>query len=302
MDGIIFDIQAFAVYDGPGIRTTVYLKGCPLRCVWCHNPESQRSEPQIAYLAEKCTRCGACVEGCPAGARRMTPEGVERDRHRCTLCGGCAEACPSRAAERIGRKISVEELVGILEADRVFYESSGGGVTFSGGEPTLQAAFLCEVLERLHVGGIHTAVETCGYFPGDLVEALVGAVDLFLFDVKHHDAEVHRELTGVGLERIGANFRRILERAGSARILPRVPLIPGFNTHTSCVEGIAGFLRSTGYAGPVHLMPYNRLARTKYEKIGWGHRYRHLGEQTEEDLERIAAAFRREGFEGVVNH
>jgi pyruvate formate lyase activating enzyme len=275
MPGMIFDIQRYAIYDGPGIRTAVYFKGCPLRCVWCHNPESQSACPEIGYWAERCARCEACVKVCPNGALHFnnTHAGtdrpfVRRNHDRCTVCGACSEACPNDAMEMIGHEATVGEIVEQVLSDKLFYDNSGGGVTFTGGEPTAQSGFLFEALEALKEAGVHTAVETCGYFGENLIEPLAQRTDLFLYDVKHVDSTRHREATGADAEQILGNFRRILDRVGAARVIPRVPLIRGFNAAPGDIEEIAGFLHAAGYEGPVHLLPYHGWAKGKYQRLG----------------------------------
>jgi pyruvate formate lyase activating enzyme len=203
--------------------------------------------------------------------------------------------------ERIGKELSTEQIVEQVSRDREFYEMSGGGVTISGGEPTLQAEFLLELLGGIKQRGLHTALETCGFFGEDLIEALVEHVDLFLYDIKHVRAEHHEYFTGVSNERIVSNFSKILGRVGSSRVIPRVPVIPGFNDDADSIEGMVAFLNEVGYDGPVHLMPYNRMAKTKWEKIGKGSLYRDMGSLEEETLGGIVSCFERASFETVCN-
>lgn len=301
MNGFIFDIQQYAIYDGPGIRTLVFFKGCPLRCAWCQNPESWQVKPQVSFFAEKCAGCGACSEVCPAGAIGMEKGRACRDFERCTACGSCANACQNNVAEIIGREISSVEIVEEICMDRPFYESSGGGVTFSGGEPTLQPDLLLKSLKALKKEGIHTALETCGQFRRDLLDPLLETVDLFLYDIKHADPEAHRALTGVSGKRIQSNFSEILSRAGKERIIPRVPIIPGANEDEASMDGIITLLKKTDYEGPVHLMPYNAMAKTKWEKIGRGEEYRELPSIGDDGLEAISQRFEAVGFETVCN-
>lgn len=302
MQGIIFDVQTFSIYDGPGIRTTVFLKGCPLRCSWCQNPESQLSRPELSFFRERCTGCGACVDACPEGALSLTPSGPRRDDAACTVCGRCASACPEGATEMIGRSAGTEEILRAVEKDRPFFEGSGGGVTLSGGEPTLQRAFLLELLDAFRSSKIHTALETCGFFPDDLLDPLLSRVDLFLYDLKHADPVRHREGTGVGSEGIQARFAELVRRGGAGRVLLRLPLVPGFNTDRETIRGILDFARRAGYDGPVHLMPYNPLIRTKYEKIGRSADFVQRQPLTEGALTRIRTWVEEFRYQVVCNH
>lgn len=302
MRGVVFDIQHYAVYDGPGIRTLVFFKGCPLRCAWCHNPESWRRDPEMGYLAGKCVGCGQCVDACPQQALSLCDDHVKRDGARCTVCGACAQACPQQAMEKIGWEASPEEIVAAVVKDKPFYDNSGGGVTFSGGEPTGQRDFFFALLAQLRVEGIHIALETCGCFSAELIDKLSRLVDLFLFDIKVASSVEHRRWMGLGNELIRDNFISLLKRVGSERILPRIPLIPTVNDDTASVDAIIALLHRAGYQGEVHLMPYNRLAKTKWEKIGRGDDYRDFGELSEETLTRLTGLFEQAGFPVVCNH
>jgi pyruvate formate lyase activating enzyme len=300
--GVVFDIQHYAIYDGPGIRSVVFLKGCPLRCAWCHNPESWSRSPEIAYDAERCRQCGSCVAVCPNHALALDGGVVSRDAALCTLCGQCAAACEAHAREIIGVRRTAREVADLLLRDKPFYDATGGGATVSGGEPTVQHPFLLELLRLLTGRGVHTALETCGQFGEHLITELAATVDLFLLDVKHVDGETHRSLTGVGTEQILATFRALLEKAGEERIVPRIPLIPGFNTDADAFDGILAFLRDVGYRGAVHLMPYNRMSRSKYTKLGEGERFCDMGELTDDVLARCIGAIEAAKFTAVCNH
>ena len=299
--GIIFDIAHYSIFDGPGIRTTIFFKGCPLHCAWCHNPESWSKRPEIGYLSSVCTGCGACRDVCPHGAVTVVDGALRRDASRCRVCGRCVEACPSGALEIIGRSVSADDVLREVLADLPFYADSGGGVTVSGGESTIQSTFLTAVLSLLKDHGIHTALETCGFFDASLVGPLNALVDLFLFDIKSLDADRHRAMTGVGVEKITDNFTSLLRLSGSSRIIPRIPVIPDFNADDDSISAVARFLSKVEYAGPVHLMPYNTMAKSKYEKVGRGDLYRDMGLLPEERLARISDIFSGSGFRVVIN-
>lgn len=301
MKGIIFDIQYYSVYDGPGIRTCVFLKGCPLRCVWCHNPESHKLNPEISYFKDRCAGCGRCVDACTNEALKLTKEGIVRDYERCSVCAKCVEACENGAMEKIGKELEAQEIAEIVARDKPFYDNSGGGVTISGGEPTMQAEFLLSLLESLKHQGIHTAIETCGFFKGALIRELVDLSDLFLFDIKHMNQQAHKKFTGVSNEEILSNFEKIHSSAGSERIIPRIPLIPGFNTDHDAIDEIITFLKQIRYNGPVHLMPYNKMAKTKYEKVGKAHLYQDMGELPEEKINAIMKKIEDNSFQVLCN-
>lgn len=301
MNGIIFDIHQYAIYDGPGIRTVVFLKGCPLSCAWCHNPESQDPEPQISYFQERCVKCGKCVDSCPNEALTLTSEGIERDPRKCTLCGNCTKVCPNQVMELVGKEYSVDEVIKIVAADKIFYDNSGGGVTISGGEPTMQYSFLISLLQKLKEKGIHSAIETCGFFNEKHLDELMELVDLFLFDIKHVDPAIHEKYTGIKNDKIKENFKNIVNKTNSKKISCRIPIIPGFNKDLEVIKGIADFLNEVSYTNDVHLMPYNKLAKTKYEKMGMGHLYKDMGELSEKELEEISENFVNQGFKVVIN-
>jgi len=302
MNGIIFDIQNYAIYDGPGIRTIIFFKGCPLKCKWCQNPESQQFQPQMSYFEEKCVGCGKCVAACPSNALSLIIGKIKRNLSLCTTCGTCVSACPNGVMEKIGTERELDELVEIVLRDKPFYENSGGGLTISGGEPTMQINFLLELLRALKKQGIHTAVETCGYFNEDLIDELVKFVDLFLFDIKLIENEKHKEFTDVFNKKILTNFSKILSIVGSKRIIPRIPLIPGVNTDAITIKQIIAFLREIDYNGIVHLMPYNKLTKTKYEKVGMVDFYEDRGDLTDENLNKITNLFEQHSYEVIINH
>ena len=259
MTGILMDVKRMAVHDGPGLRTTLFLKGCPLRCVWCHNPEGQGLQAQIAWFAEKCVGCDACVRICPQhGARDMS------DRARCNACGACAAVCPMGARKLYGREVSVDEAMQIAMEDHPFYGTKGG-VTLSGGEPLMQAEFALELLRRIKKEGVTTALDTCGHVPWSAFEQSLQVCDIYLFDLKHMDSAMHRQGTGQGNELILSNLAKLSE--AGARIQVRIPLIPGFNDSEQHIAQAGAFLKRIR-PECVKLLPYHQMARMKYAGLG----------------------------------
>ncbi|MEX1170072.1 MAG: glycyl-radical enzyme activating protein [Chloroflexota bacterium] len=264
--GLVFDIQRYSIHDGPGIRTTVFLKGCSLRCTWCHNPEGLSPRPEIRVIEARCDRCGACAPVCPLGL--TVGEGAWQlpDGERCLRCGRCADACPTGARTLVGRSVAVDELTATIARDRPFYDESGGGVTFSGGEPLTQAAFLRASLLAAREAAIHTAVDTSGFAARRTVLALAPVTDLFLYDLKTLNPARHRQLTGVPLEPIVANLRA-LDRAG-ADVWIRAPLVAGLNDGDADIAALGRLVAGLRHTRRVHLLPYHGLGADKYERLG----------------------------------
>lgn len=264
--GRIFDIKRFAIHDGPGVRTTVFFKGCSLDCTWCHNPESKSDDRQVSFLPDRCIGCGYCFRACPEKAHMLDEERHVLDRKKCVVCGTCCEECYSGALELVGRDVSVAEVMEELEKDRAFYENSGGGVTLSGGEPMAQFDFAKALLGRARDRGLHTALDTCGFAPRDKFEEIRPFVDLFLYDIKETDSERHRQITGKPNELVLENLRAL--GSAGARIIVRVPVIPGLNLRDGCLGEVAALLSKLENIEAVEVVAYHRLGLSKYVRLG----------------------------------
>jgi len=264
---VVFDVQRFSIHDGPGIRTVIFFKGCPLTCTWCQNPEAIRAAPEIAYFEERCLKgCGRCVSACPEEA--ILPQRIARvDFARCTVCGDCVDICPTGALREVGREVEAAELLEEVRKDVSFYAASGGGITLSGGEPVLQAAFLGDFLPLAREAGLHVVLETCGEYPFEQLEPLLPHIDLVLFDVKVIDPVRHRRLTGRGNEQILANLRDLVARGTPVEV--RMPVIPERNTDPENAEATAKFLAKIG-VDQLTLLPYNHLWEAKLPRLGVG--------------------------------
>ena len=296
--GIVTDFKRFAVHDGDGIRTTVFLKGCPLKCVWCHNPESISPKPELAFYSEKCTGCGECARVCPNGAHIFeagdTPDSYihKLDRTKCVACGKCAEVCVSGALKLCGRRMSVDEVIKVVAEDRIFYETSGGGMTLSGGEPTLQPEFALALLRAAKEDGIPTALDTCGYTKREVYESLLPYTDIFLYDIKHITDEGHIRCTGRPNRLILDNLR-FLSDAG-AKIEIRIPFVPGYNDDTATLDGIGQLLSSVNIT-KAKLLPYHSYARSKYLSLDMPDTLPDVERPSSEKLEAAAKLLRGYG-------
>lgn len=285
LNGLVFNIQKFSIHDGPGIRTIVFLKGCPLGCLWCSNPESQSTSQEIIFNPIKCIGCGRCLEVCPTGAAELH---LKKDnsgaKKLCTVCKKCVEACPSAAREVVGIYMRLEDTMKEIENDIPFYQLSGGGVTLSGGEPLMQANFVSLLLKNCQEKGINTAVETAGYVEWESLKRVIQYVDLWLFDVKHMNSKKHKELTGVGNELILENISKLV--ALKKEIIIRVPIVTGCQDSLEEVESIAEFAKSLKIK-EVHLLPYHSFGESKYRQLGKNYKLKGTTPPTESTIFRL---------------
>lgn len=283
--GIVFDIKKYSIHDGPGVRTTLFLKGCPLSCWWCHNPESQSTLPEIMFRPARCIGCGECVRICPEKAISAVSEGLHTELARCIRCGSCADACPSGAREMTGRTMTVEEAMQEIRKDILFYDESGGGVTFSGGEPLMQPDFLLALLQACGREEIHRAVDTTGFASTETILRIAEETDLFLYDLKHMDPELHRKYTGVSNEVILNNLRTLAESGAALNI--RFPVIPGINDTEENIRQTAEFVRSLPGSQKMNILPYHRAGKEKYSNLGMPYRLEDTAEPSREHMENV---------------
>jgi pyruvate formate lyase activating enzyme len=298
--GVVLEIQRMSTEDGPGLRTTVFFKGCSLRCAWCHNPESLEQKPQVQWIETKCIFCKMCVEACPQGALSFSNEQIVIDRDRCRGCVTCAEICPSTAMELLGKYWTVEQLVGEVMKDASYFTNSGG-ITASGGEAALQAGFVSEFFKELKRRDVHTALDTSGLCPRESLELILPFTDLVLYDIKEIDPVKHREFTGTGNELILKNllFTRdfIRDRIPRREMWIRTPVIPGATDRKDNMAGIGAFIAEhlNGVVTRWELCAFNNLCRDKYRRLGTEWRYGAAGLMKREDMEALADAARASG-------
>ncbi len=310
LSGVIFSIQRFSIHDGPGIRTTVFFKGCSLRCFWCHNPEGLRPDPEIQFFPDRCIACGECVNACPEGAHRLDNGVHFYEREHCVVCGSCLNTCYTGSLELTGSRLSVAQVVAEVARDQAFYAESGGGVTLSGGDPLVQAAFAGRVLHAFKNNGLHTALETAANCRWDIVAGVLPYTDLVMMDIKHMDPEKHRAATGVSNQLILANAAHLAEIG--VPLIFRTPVVPGFNDTPEAIGTIASFILQITQKGkqnghyqhnqPVYeLLPFHQLATGKYHSLGQEYPYINLQPPSREHMQYLAAAAVGAGIEAKVS-
>jgi pyruvate formate lyase activating enzyme len=294
---MVFNVQRFSLHDGPGIRTTVFLKGCPLSCWWCANPESLSPRPELGFTPARCNECKKCIEVCPEGAVSLDRT-LHIDRSRCNLCGKCLEVCYPEALTIFGREMEVEEVFELVKRDEVFYQSSGGGVTVSGGEPLMQPSFVFSLFKRCKEAGIDTCLDTSGYGSTEALRRILPVVDRVLFDIKHIDPAVHRKYTGKGNGLILRNARVVA--SSGVPMVCRIPLIPGVNDTRENIEGTINFLKELGSGIPVELLPYHRLGKPKYEALDKPYPMEGVEPPTRERVEEVKRIFESFGMRTAI--
>ena len=292
--GLIFNIQKFSLHDGPGIRTVVFLKGCPLACMWCSNPEGRDRSPELLYNPERCIgchECDLCISVCLEHAITSDERGKVRiDRSRCDGCGDCAHVCPSHALQGSGQWLGVEDVLRVVEEDDLFYARSGGGITLSGGEPLAQGAFVRALLEAARQRGIDTAIETSGLCNWKILSGVAPLADRIFFDIKCFDPEKHERVTGVPNRQILENFRRMRAEFPALEVIVRTPIIPGINDSDEDIQAIRAFVQQAGGASRYELLPYHGFGGPKYDKLGKHYRLSRIQPPTAKRMRELQSA------------
>lgn len=300
---LLFNVQKFSLHDGPGIRTTVFFKGCPLKCRWCHNPEGLSNKIEILFNQDKCTLCGECIKRCPKSAIQIINNRIETDMTKCCFCDECTHYCVNRAREIAGKEYSIDELLKIILKDKIFYEESNGGVTLSGGEPVMQIDFVEELLKRLKQENIHTAVDTSGVMPFEYYERIYKYTDLFLYDIKLIDDDKHKKFTGLSNATILDNLKKLSKIHNNINI--RLPIIDGVNSvngvnaddeHINCVINL---IKGLGIK-KINLLPYHDISRHKYKKLNMEYDGLEMKVPSEEKMEYFKHKLENEGYTVII--
>ena len=305
---MVLELQRMSTEDGPGIRTTVFFKGCTLKCSWCQNPEGLSIKPQVQWIGSRCIDCRTCIGVCKAGALSAKPEGIIRNRALCKVCSACVEACPSTAMEMIGRKWVVDDLVREVVKDRAYFEKSGGGITASGGEPAVQAGFVSQFFKALKEKGVHTALDTCGMGPDDSFLAMLPHTDMVMYDLKEIDPEKHKSFTGSSNEKILKNIIAVKEhmksRGTPKELWVRTPVIPDATATEENIKGIGRFICSElgDFVGRWELCSFNNLCRDKYTRLDMEWKFKDYSLVTKELMERLAEAAKSSGVKKEIVH
>ena len=292
--GYLFDIRRYTIHDGPGIRTTVFFKGCPLSCAWCHNPEGLELKSELVHYQNRCLRCFECMKMCEPEALSVVNDKLSINYTACTVCLKCLQVCNSQALELIGKEMSVHEVMAEVQKDMIFYEQSGGGVTFSGGEPLMQPAFLLALLRECKKKHIHTALDTCGYAPFATIEKLMDYIDLFLYDIKIIDNTKHKDYISKDNKLILENLERLAKL--KKNIMVRIPIIPGYNDSIEALKQTAQFIISLGAIKNINLLPYHKAADEKYSRLHKSNLMKKINPPSHEKMESMKKLLEEYGF------
>jgi len=296
--GIIFNIQKFSVHDGPGIRTTVFMKGCPLQCRWCSNAESMSPKPQLGVIRSICNNCGKCLKACPEEAISFDNNVIHFNREKCTACGECVAVCSPGALTIYGKQVTVDDVFREVNKDKAFYEGSGGGITVSGGEPLRQADFVAALFQKCHEAGIGTCMDTCGYAASDVLKQVLRVTDYVLFDIKHMDTNCHHQFTGAPNDLILSNAQVVA--ASETPMLCRIPLIAGINDTVLNITETARFVKSLGDGMQVELLPYHRLGVAKYQTLDKPYAGEAFITPSSEEIESVKSIFEEYGVSCTI--